>query len=88
MILDFLKDSFHFIVQNISYFLTIYILISLYGYYIMKNYIQNCLKNKVIPFGNSVLKMVFVSIVCGLFTTLVIIIGLIMSIVDFFTKKN
>lgn len=61
---------------------------SFYGYYLMRKYVHECAVNNVIPFNNSVIKMAATSIICGFFTTLIIILGILMSIAEFFRKKG
>lgn len=85
---EFLSQCFSFLTDNVYYFLTFYIIVSFYGYTVMKRYVHECLINKVVPFNNNIIKMATVSVICGLFTTLVIIIGILMSIAEFFRKKN
>ena len=84
---DFFTECGYFIYNNFYYFLGYYIIMSFYGYHIMREYIKECHHNNVIPFNNSILKMTVASLICGFFTTLVIIVGIVMSIVDFFSKK-
>ena len=78
----------NFIRDNWLYIITFYLCVSAGGYYFMKNYIRDCFIRKVIPFGNSVFKMAVVSIVCGLFTTVVIILGIALTIVEILNKKS
>jgi len=79
--------------QNVStenlttYFIVYYIIHSMAGLYFMQDYIRKCKEGNFVPFNNSVFKGIFMLIFCGLFTKIILFIGIIATIFDIFRKK-
>jgi hypothetical protein len=82
------QETLNFLQNNWKYLFGFYIILSIGGYFFMRTYVRQCLVNRITPFNNSVVKMFFVSIVCGLVTTFVIIIGILLTIADFFKRNH
>jgi len=70
--------------------LVAYLLLSLYGLKCIRDYTMKCLQSGFVPFNNSVLKLFVFSIICGFFTTSILIFTIAESIwyaVQDFWKK-
>jgi hypothetical protein len=74
--------------QRASYFSIWYLIISFYGFIEMRRYVNECVQKEVLPFKGSACKMLCVSLISGLFTSLAIVIGIIFAILDIFRKKD
>ena len=53
----------------------------------MITYVRNCKAANCPVFNNSILKGFFMLLVCGLFTKIVLFIGIISTFIDIFRKK-
>jgi hypothetical protein len=71
----------------IFYSILFYLILSVYGFYEIRKYVLKCKDYKIDAFDNSVLKAVFMCLVCGIFTTLVLILGTIQIIYEEFKKE-
>jgi hypothetical protein len=70
-----------------TYFIAYYIMHSIVGLYFMQDYIRKCKEGNIVPFNNSLFKGFFMLIFCGLFTKIILFIGIIATIFDIFRKK-
>ena len=70
----------------IWYGIIYYTIYSLGGLYFMQNYIRSCKDCNVVPFNSSVLQAFFTLVVCGVFTQIIILCGVVAIIFDFFRK--
>jgi hypothetical protein len=71
----------------IFYSILFYLILSVYGFYEIRKYVLKCKHYKIVAFDNSVLKAVFICLVCGIFSTIVLIIGVIQLIYEEFKKQ-
>jgi hypothetical protein len=74
--------------DHIWYGIIYYFIYSIGGLYFMQRYICSCKDCNVIPFNSSVLKAFFMLVICGLFTQIIILYGVVAIIFDFFRKKD
>lgn len=72
----------------ITYFIFYYLIYSIGGLYFMSDYIRKCRKADFPPFNNSLIKGFFMLIICGLFTQITLLLGLISTFFDLFRKKD
>lgn len=84
----------HSMLENISkqelitFGIVYYLIYSMGGFYFMNKYIRSCKEYNVVPFNNSVIKGFFMLVVCGLFTQIILLYGIVASIFDLFHKKD
>jgi hypothetical protein len=73
--------------ETLTYCFIYYILYSFIGAYYMITYVRECKAANYPIFNNSIPKGFFMLIVCGLFTKIVLFIGIISTFIDIFKKK-
>jgi hypothetical protein len=75
--------------EELIWFGAIYYLIySAGGFYFMTKYVRGCREYNVVPFNNSVCKGFFMLMVCGLFTQITLLLGIVSAFFEFFRKKD
>lgn len=67
-------------------FTVAYLVFSGYGFFLIRDYSIRCVQSGCVPFGGSILKIFVYSILCGVFTTLVLLFTIVESFWDGFSS--